>query len=65
MYEFKYYYHNLLLLHQLKIKPSNHYIHGQLTTAYNNGFIGINDIEQLRKNLPNDYGKYLRRLLDK
>ena len=33
--------------------------------AYNNGFIGINEIEQLRKNLPNDYGNYLRRLLDK
>ena len=33
--------------------------------AYNNGFIGTNEIEQLRKNLPNDYGNYLRRLLDK
>ena len=33
--------------------------------AYNNGFIGNNEIEQLIKNLPNDYGNYLRRLLDK
>ena len=33
--------------------------------AYNNGFIGTNEIEQLRKKLPNDYGNYLRRLLDK
>ena len=33
--------------------------------AYNNGFIGVDLIDELTKILPNDYGNYLRRLLDK
>jgi len=33
--------------------------------AYNNGFIGVDRIDELTKILPNDYGNYLRRLLDK
>ena len=33
--------------------------------AYNNGFIGVDQIDELTKILPNDYGNYLRRLLDK
>ena len=33
--------------------------------AYNNGFIGVDRIDELIKILPNDYGNYLRRLLDK